>query len=314
MSDFSPFIEKIYYFFPNSTPSPYNLDMNVKAALAIQGGGIRGVYASGAIDYLMEKQIEFSYVIGTSCGALNGTDYLSGDIGRTRDIMLEFMKDPKFFSFSNAIFKGSFFDFNYLVNVVPKTLPFNLKRFEDSEKTFYCVTTCLEDGKVHYFEHKEPDFIQKAVAASSSLPIVTPKPIEIDGKHYLDGGTVESLPFHKPIEEGFEKIVVIATRPKGYRKVPLKASRLAIVDLLYVKYPEYRKADKAWVETYNQHMDELDALSDSGRLFVLYPSKPLHVKTSEKNPTKIQEVYDLGYQDMKVQFEALMTYLKDAHE
>ena len=50
--------------------------MNYKAALAIQGGGIRGVYASGAVDYLMEKQIEFEYVVGTSAGALNGIDYI----------------------------------------------------------------------------------------------------------------------------------------------------------------------------------------------------------------------------------------------
>ena len=54
--------------------------MEKRIALVSQGGGTRGAFTAGVQDVLMREGIRFPYIIGTSAGALNNVDYLSGDI------------------------------------------------------------------------------------------------------------------------------------------------------------------------------------------------------------------------------------------
>ena len=60
----------------------------IKASLVLEGGATRGVFTSGALDYLMEKNVYLSHVIGVSAGSCNGVDYVSKQIGRKRDCMI----------------------------------------------------------------------------------------------------------------------------------------------------------------------------------------------------------------------------------
>ena len=46
-----------------------------KASLVLEGGATRGVFTSGALDYLMEKNVYLSHVIGVSAGSCNGVEY-----------------------------------------------------------------------------------------------------------------------------------------------------------------------------------------------------------------------------------------------
>ena len=46
--------------------------------LVLEGGGMRGAYTAGVLDYLMRQNVKFPYVIGVSAGANNGADYVSG--------------------------------------------------------------------------------------------------------------------------------------------------------------------------------------------------------------------------------------------
>ena len=47
-----------------------------KAGMILEGGGQRGIFTSGVLDYLMEKKVELPYVIGVSAGACNAVDYV----------------------------------------------------------------------------------------------------------------------------------------------------------------------------------------------------------------------------------------------
>ena len=60
-----------------------------KTAMVLEGGATRGVFTSGVLDYLMEKDFYTSYVVGVSAGACNAADYVSRQIGRTRDCMIK---------------------------------------------------------------------------------------------------------------------------------------------------------------------------------------------------------------------------------
>ncbi len=59
-----------------------------KATLVLEGGATRGIFTSGALDYLMERDLYFSDLIGVSAGSCNAGDYVSRQPGRTRDCMI----------------------------------------------------------------------------------------------------------------------------------------------------------------------------------------------------------------------------------
>ena len=59
-----------------------------KATIVLEGGATRGVFTSGVLDYLMEKDLYVTDVIGVSAGSCNAVGYVSKQPGRTRDCMI----------------------------------------------------------------------------------------------------------------------------------------------------------------------------------------------------------------------------------
>ena len=240
-------------------------------ALVLQGGGTRGAFTAGVLDVLMENGLYFPYVIGTSAGALNGVNYISKDLGRSKYVSTELMSDRKFVSFSNLIFRGTIFNFTYLFHTVPKEkLPFNAAEFRTSPIEFVCCATGMADGQAHYFVKRECKEFYKALAATSSLPLVS-KPVDVEGEKYLDGGVVAAIPYRKPLDDGFPKIVVIETRERGYRKKKAKKSKQLLAKLLYGKYKSFLASNKRSVEAYNEAADEIERLQEEGVAFVVAP-------------------------------------------
>ena len=281
----------------------------MEKALVIQGGGTRGIYAAGVLDAFMISKIRFDYVVGTSAGALAGANYVSGDAYRFKFIVVELMNNPRFISFRNRIFKGTMFDFDYLFHEVPKEIsPFNEKKFFQSKTKFYSCATKMEDGLSIYFEKgylKDPYL---GLAASSSLPLLA-RPVDVEGTLCLDGGVTSSVPFHKPIEDNIEKIVVIGTRPKGYRKQELKTLQKTIAKSLYKQYPKFLNAFLKSKKVYNKQMDELDRLEEEGRVFIIRPKTNPEVGVSCKDKQMLLDLYRQGYYDALEALEDLKIYM-----
>lgn len=57
-------------------------------ALVLEGGGMRGSFTAGIIDYLLENNIYFDYTIGVSAGANNGANYTSRQRQRNKKYLL----------------------------------------------------------------------------------------------------------------------------------------------------------------------------------------------------------------------------------
>lgn len=285
--------------------------MKLNVALVLQGGGTRGIYTSGALDFLLEKGAEFPLIIGVSCGALNGVNFVAGNKGRTKEIMFKYMKDLRFVSVPNFLLHGSLFNFKFMWEEMPKKLPFNQKQYDESETRFLVGTTSLETGKAVFFEKGVCQDFKNAVAASSSLPRITTKPVMVEGHPCLDGGPSCSIGFHKALEEGYVPLI-ICTREKGYRKAEQKPSTIKACARLYKKYPAFVDTIRDWSKTYNKDMEEIDSLGESGKAFVLYPSIPVHIGIAERKKEKLEALYQQGYKDMEARFDELLEFLKRA--
>lgn len=291
-----------------------DLTVSIDAALVLQGGGSRGAFTAGILDVLMEHGLYFPYVIGTSAGALNAVNYISQDIGRSRFVSTELMSDPKFISVRNIFFRGTAFNFTYLFHTIPKTkCPFNVGQYNNSPIEFYAATTSVETGEAVYFKKGECKDFYKALAASSSLPIIS-RPVNVENHPYLDGGVVDATPFRKPLEEGIAKIVVVQTRPKGYRKKKHAWWKPLCSKMLYRHCPAFQKAYRRSWEVYNQDMDEMERLQEEGRILIVRPDEPPAVGLIERNKDRLYALYDKGREVMEANLPRLYAYLGIAHE
>ena len=284
--------------------------MGQMIALVSQGGGTRGAFTAGVQDVLMREKITFPYVIGTSAGALNNTDFISGDIGRSKVVTTELVKDKKFLSLHNLIHKGGIFDFHYLCDELPKgKLPFNREQFDSYNGIFVAVATSLETGEAAYFYKGKTKDIWQGVKASASIPLLS-EPVKVDGHLYLDGGVSANVPWRKPAEDGADKLVVILTRPLDFRKKlkidhPIKSAAKA----MYHNYPKFLEAYLNAPKAYNKDLEDLNGLVEEGKAFIIGPEVPLDISSTESDPKKLLPVYHKGVEVMEKLLPDLKEYL-----
>ena len=165
----------------------------------------------------------------------------------------------------------------------------------------------METGQATYFEKSRCDDILKAVEASASMPYVS-KPVEVQGGLYLDGGCSVKIPVQWAIDQGYEKIIVVRTRPRSYRK---NSRSMALVNRLFYKdYPLFQKQLDTSNRRYNEDCDRIDQLTDRGRIFTIYPSEPITISRLETDMDKLGQLYYLGYEDAKGHLAKLKTYLE----
>ncbi len=285
-----------------------------RAALVLQGGGTRGAFTAGVLDMFMERGVSFGYVIGTSAGALHAINYLSGDIGRGKRVTTEGMLDPKFFSIRNRIFHGSAFDFRYLFHTLPKTkLPFNATAYNASPCRFFCCATSIETGKAAYFEKGVCKEFYKALAASSSLPLLS-RPVRVEGHKYLDGGVVAPVPYQKPLEDGYEKLVMVMTRPEGFRHKKAGFWTKVIRWFLYHRNHEFYESTKKSNEYYDENYIAAEKLEKEGKAFVIYAPEGIHVGRIEKNRDSLEALYQAGREAAETKLDAMLDFAEAKHE
>lgn len=269
---------------------------------------MRGAYAAGVLDVLMENEIWADAVYGTSAGALSGVNYVSRDKGRAAKVFLTLMTDGNFVKPINLLLKGSAIDFTEMLFEAPKgKLPFDYETFLSSPTEFFCCATDCESGDPAYFGKRDPDF-WNGVAASASLPLAT-QPTLVHGHPYLDGGVVDPVPLVKAFEDGATKAIVILTRSRGYRKQPLSSMRMTLAKTLYRKYPVFLQAYQRGATFYNDEINLVDRLAEEGKVFAIYPSIPPKLGHREKDPAKIQELIDEGAHDALSCLPKLKEYL-----
>ena len=248
----------------------------VRATMVLEGGATRGVFTSGALDYLMEKDVYLSDIIGVSAGSCNAVDYVSRQPGRTRDCMIHKEKEYNYYyGFTKFIKEKSLLDMDMVFDKYPNELfPFDYDTYFASEMECEIVTTNCVSGQAEYMkERKNKERLMKICRASSSMPLVSPI-VNVDGIPYLDGGLADSVPVKRAMELDNKKIVLILTRNPGYRKkMPSKGS-IKIYRRAYSKYPNLVRSILRRNPLYNQTMNLREHLSRNGKIFVLRPMIP----------------------------------------
>lgn len=278
----------------------------MKIGLVLEGGAMRGMFSAGVLDIFLDEQLHFDGIIGVSAGALFGVNLLSKQRGRALRYNLRFLNDPRYMGWRSLLTSGDIVNKNFAYYQVPFQYdPFDNETFKQSPSDFYATVTNLETGLAEYLKIDDVFAQMEALRASASMPFVS-KIVEVDGQKYLDGAIADSIPVRQAQAMGFDKIVVVLTRPQDYRKSPSPA---IFSKLRYASYPKFAQAVQNRYACYNAQVEEIRQLEREGKIFVIRPSQDLAIKRIEKDPQKVQAMYDLGVRDAQQSLERLKQYL-----
>ena len=269
------------------------LAIDEKTGLVLEGGGMRGVFTCGVLDYLMDHKISFPYAIGVSAGACNGLSYMSHQRGRGKYSNIDLLAKYKYIGIRPLIKKRGLIDQQLLFHRFPdRILPYNYKAYAENPNRFEMVTTDCITGRACYWEEKfDEKLIIDIVKASSSLPYACPI-IYVEGRPMLDGGIVDSIPLLRAYEQGYDKCVVVLTRNKGYRK---STKDVPVPSCVSKKYPRARAASRKRHNIYNEQLELVERLEEEGKIIVIRPEKPIVVGRMETSVKKLTDLYEQGY-------------------
>jgi len=271
----------------------------MKVGLVLEGGGFRGLFTAGILDYFLDQNWHFPYIIGVSMGTVNGANYISKQKGRSIDVPSEFLYDPRYFSYKNLVTKGNLFGMDFIFDEIPRKYnPFDYKTFKESNQEFIITAMDVQFGGSRYFRKDELNESEmlKALRASCSLPFIS-KMVTFKGKKYLDGGLSDSVPIKKAFEDGVDKIIALVTREEGYRKEEKEENSVKVGsgNLIYRGYPRVIEAIKNRSKTYNMELEYMEEMIEAGKVLAIYPKEPIDMGRTERNKEKLRKCYDDGY-------------------
>ena len=276
--------------------------------LVLEGGGMRGVYTAGVLEYFMEQDFYLPYVIGVSAGACNAASYLSRQRGRNKKVTIGYSNHPNYISFKNFFRKRQLFGMDFIFDEIPnKLVPFDYSSFHDAKEKFVIGTTdCLTGESVYYEKSDYPDQILSILRASSSLPFMAPI-IEMENRSLMDGGISDPIPIRKSEKDGNSRNILILTRNDGYLK---KRSRMNwLTKKVYPQFDGLVQSMDSRFQIYNETMSYIEEKERTGEVFIIRPLQPLQVSRVERNPLKLGALYEQGYQDAATQFDALREWV-----
>ncbi len=279
----------------------------MKTGLVLEGGALRALYTAGVLDVWMDEGVHVDALFGVSAGALFGANLFSGQRGRALRYNKRFLRDRRYMSLYSFLTTGDYVgrQFAYY-DITTMYDPYDEAAFERSGGAFYAAVTNVRTGQAEHMQVKNVLEDMEILRATSALPFVS-RLVDIGGEKYLDGGVADSIPLRACLDRGFDKAVVILTRPMAYRKKPMKS---ALIRLRYGRYPAFCAALENRHARYNAQVEEVARLEREGRIFVIRPEAPLALSRLEKDPEKLQAVYDCGAADGKKTLAALKAYLK----
>jgi predicted patatin/cPLA2 family phospholipase len=277
-----------------------------KVGLVLEGGGMRGLYTAGILEFFMENDLYFPYVIGVSAGACMAASYLSRQKGRNKKVNIDLVNDPRYLSFRNFIRNREIFGMDFLFDEVPnRIVPFDFEVFLKGTEQFIVVTTDCQTGEAIYFNKREHgNHMLKIIRASSSLPFISSS-VEYNQKLLLDGGIADPIPIKKSQEDGNRKNIVILTKPATEKKQPSRFSSL----VKYKKHPKIGEGLLKRHHIYNNTVSHLAFEEEMGNAFIIQPSMNVPVSGIERNQVKLQQLYELGYRDAQKQYKDLQIFL-----
>lgn len=269
------------------------ISIDKRTGLILEGGGMRGIFTVGVLDCFMDHGVRFPYTVGVSAGASNGISYISGQRGRSRFSNIDLLKHYNYIGWRHFLRGRGYIDLDYIFYVYPERYyPFDYDAFFKAPERFEMVVSNCLTGQAEYLEEKrDRDRLLAVCKASCTLPVLCPITY-VDGVPMVDGGVCDAIPVRHALEQGCDRLVLVLTRNKGYRKAD---KDFYLPGFIYHQYPALREQLRTRYRRYNETLDFIERLEREGKAIVIRPEKPLRVGRTGHDPQALADLYDEGY-------------------
>lgn len=266
--------------------------MNNNKALVVEGGAMRGIFATGVLDAFIQANYQpFNQCYGVSAGATNIAAYLCAQYKRNHAVITDYSCRPEFIDFVRFIKGGHLFDLDWLWQETIRDIRLDLDTFEKQASEFYIVTTNIQTGQAEYLKANAVH-LEEQLKASCALPIAYREFPVINNLQLTDGGVADSIPIRKAYEMGNKEITVILSQPLGYKKKPSKAPWF--VKRLYKNTPALAEATLRRAENYNQSIDFITNPPSDCKINIIAPPPNFAVGRTTKSFEKLSAGYEMG--------------------
>ena len=283
----------------------------MKTGIVLEGGALRTIFSSGVTDGLLRGGVDFDYLVGVSAGIAYGVSYLSGQFGRNLEILTKYANDKRYMGKRN-LFKPDnrcYFGLRFTYDDIPNRLvPFDYETFAAWPGRAEAVVTNMETGQAEYLEVPRRDDQFLLLQATCAMPLLFPI-YDLDGLKCLDGGAADAIPFRRAFAQGCDRVVVVLTRERSFRREPEKLQPL--IDLRYHKYPNFCETMRRRAETYNACREELFCLEQEGKVLLLAPESTQGFSRIEKDVEKIRALWQSGYDQATARLEGIRAFLRN---
>lgn len=257
--------------------------------LVLEGGARRCIYTAGILDSFLDNGIQFDYIAGVSAGAQVAMDFVAGQRGRSKAVMLPGCSrgdaDSSLLGRLSLSLDKIIYENQY---------PFDFSQFFAADTICEIVATDCATGRAAYLrEDCRESRLLEMLKASCSLPVMYPA-VRIDGHDYLDGSIADSIPFQRALDCGCDRVLVILSKPDGEPATDYSKLRPVLAKRYGQQYPELYSCLMDRLARYNQQRERLMEYERKNLVKVICPPENF-VKAFETNTEKLQFAYDCGY-------------------
>lgn len=282
----------------------------MKTGLILEGGAVRGIFTAGVLDRLMENGIYLPYVIGVSAGSINALSYRARQMGRTARL-INVPKEESYYGLRQLWESHKLINLDKMCYEYPyKQFPLDFDTYFSSDMQSEYACTCCETGKVEFFsESSDSNRLMTVCKATCSIPMLC-DPVELDGRHYLDGSIADSIPITRALEQGCDRVVIILTKPESNVPPTDYKKFKGVINSMYKNYPAFIEACMSRTERYEQEAALMREMQQNGKAYIIRPDNT-SISKFEQDSHKIMEFYRHGYTLMDKKFMEFLDWLNN---
>jgi len=191
-----------------------------RIALAVEGGGMRGVVGGGMVAAFEQLNMLhcFDAIYGSSAGAVSAAYFVASQARYGVTIFYENINNRTFLDPKRLLFSSKpVLSLEFLLDHVCRyEKPLDVDRILSSSvplRVLATSVTSLQTVVLEGFADRKELF--EALRCSARIPGIAGPPVVFKGDKYLDAAVTESIPFKRLVAEGFTDAVALMTRPFG---------------------------------------------------------------------------------------------------
>lgn len=268
----------------------------MKIGVVDVGGGMRGIFAAGVLDYCMDHRIHFDLGIGVSAGSANLSSYAAGQRGRNYRFYTEYAFRRQYMSLGNYIARKSYVDLDYVYGTLSRADgedPLDFTALMENPMAYHVVATEADTGRARYFDKsdmRQDDY--SILKASSALPFAC-QPYIIGDQAYYDGALGDPVPVEKAFQLGCDRVVLLLTKPENVLRSPQKDRKVAAC--IRRAYPAAAQKLCQRARNYNESVALAREYAEKGKVLIVAPEDTCGVDTLTRDKQALLRLYQEGY-------------------